>query len=604
MQIIFLAIFAFPDFVLLVNNFMLGNIDAQELNRLAGHFQLMQLYVKSILSLVLAVIILSSSVPFIPQKAYGDGFTQENVQANIGNRVITAFIKLNPPIITSDTSQDKYLQFRFFDANTNTTINNVSFFINATKGDKVLMHDLFYTHSGYLTIKFQPGGEVGQWTVQGDHDPVLGGWMSQDDQVNVIAPILTEGGLYHFHMELLALDYANTLIDQSNPPKFDSYLSVGDVSTQDVTYQNQPYNTTLISYYDKTSGFSFDESTKQFSWKMPFDWDVSRFQDRPIFIHEELRVPKSLSAFSDTPTYSASAEGYTLTGRRIIVDPYTSGDYMIVHLFLNKPDLVNMAKTVPSGTNDIEFKVAPEKPNVQTSASMLTDFGGWHIKLGWNPTSLSADSQNKLNIGFYDSFTEQQVAGDVDYDIQLLDKDQSVLWSKTDAIARHGTDTQTINMPSNGIYSIVVKVKSIISSGLPDTTRVGMGRGNVVIPSTVTENDALVQTGTPPAGQSSNESSTQTPTGTGIVIPKWIKNNAKWWSQSSIDDATFASGIQYLIKQGIIQLPPTASGTQSSGVTIPAWVKTNAGFWADGQIDDQTFASGIQYLIKVGIISV
>ena len=110
----------------------------------------MRLYAKSILSLVFALIILSSSVPFIPQKAYGDGFTQENVQANIGNRVITAFIKLNPPIITSDSSQDKYLQFRFFDANTNTTINNVSFFINATKGDKVLMHELFYTHLDIL----------------------------------------------------------------------------------------------------------------------------------------------------------------------------------------------------------------------------------------------------------------------------------------------------------------------------------------------------------------------------------------------------------------------------------------------------------------------
>ena len=106
---------------------------------------------------------------------------------------------------------------------------------------------------------------------------------------------------------------------------------------------------------------------------------------------------------------------------------------------------------------DIEFKVAPEKPNVQSSASLLTDFGGWHIKLGWNPTNLTADSQNNLNIGFYDSFTEQQVTGDVNYDIQILDKDQSVLWSKTDAIAQNGADTQTVNLPSNGSIVLVIK---------------------------------------------------------------------------------------------------------------------------------------------------
>jgi len=456
----------------------------------------MQLYAKTVLSLIFGLIVLSSAVPFIPQKAYGDGFTQENVQANIGNRVITAFIKLSPPIITSDTSGNKFLQLRFFDANTNTTINNVEFFVNVTKGDKILMHDLFYTRSGYMTLKLQPGNcPNAVCTVYGDQNPTLGGWMSQTDEVTILSPILTEGGLYHLNMALLSLDYANTLVDQSNPPKFDSYLSVGDVSTQDVTYQNNPYNTTLISYYDKTSDFKFDEATKQFSWKMPFDWNVNRFQDRPIFIHEELRVPKSLSAFSDTPTYTASAEGYGLAGRRVIVDPYTIGDYMIVHLFLNKPDLVNMAKTIPSGETNIEFKVAPEKPNVQSSASLLTDFGGWHIKLGWNPTDLTANSQNNLNISFYDSFTEQQVIGDVNYDVQILDKDQSVLWSKTDAIARQGSDTQTVNLPGNGIYSIIVKVKSITTNGFPDNSRIGMGRGNIVIPSTVTEQDSLTQSG-------------------------------------------------------------------------------------------------------------
>jgi hypothetical protein len=445
----------------------------------------------SIFSFILGLIVLSSLIQFIPLKAYGDGFAQENVQANIGNRVITVFIKVNPPIITSDKSGDKYIQFRFFDANTNQSINNVSFFINVTKGNKIMGHDLFYTKSGLLTIKLQPGGDVGKWIVYGDTEPALGGWTSQTDELTILTPILTEGGLYHFNMEILALDYLNTLVDPSNPPRFDSYLSVGDVSNQDITYQNNSYNTTLISYYDKTTGFNFDESTKQFSWKMPFDWDVKRFQDRPIFIHEELRVPKSLTAFSNTPTYAASAEGFGLTGRRIIVDPYTLGDYMIVHLFLNKADLVNMASNVSNGANSIEFKVSPEKPNVQSSASLLTDFGGWQIKLGWNPNNLSANSVNNLNIGFFDAFTEQQVQGDVNYDIQILDKDQSVLWSKSDALAQKGSGTQTVNLPGNGIYSITVKVKSIVNNGVPDNTRSGMGRGNIVIPSTVTEVDSI-----------------------------------------------------------------------------------------------------------------
>ena len=43
----------------------------------------------------------------------------------------------------------------------------------------------FTLTSGYLTIKLQPGSEDRHWTVYGDHDPVLGGWMSQTDEVTM-----------------------------------------------------------------------------------------------------------------------------------------------------------------------------------------------------------------------------------------------------------------------------------------------------------------------------------------------------------------------------------------------------------------------------------
>lgn len=32
-------------------------------------------------------------------------------------------------------------------------------------------------------------------------------------------------------------------------------------------------------------------------------------------------------------------------------------------------------------------------------------------------------------------------------------------------------------------------------------------------------------------------------------IPDWIKNDAKWWIDNSIDDQTFVNGIQFLIKE-------------------------------------------------------
>jgi hypothetical protein len=40
-----------------------------------------------------------------------------------------------------------------------------------------------------------------------------------------------------------------------------------------------------------------------------------------------------------------------------------------------------------------------------------------------------------------------------------------------------------------------------------------------------------------------------------IVIPQWIRSNAKWWSEGNITDTEYVKGLQYLITQGIIQLP-------------------------------------------------
>jgi len=88
-----------------------------------------------------------------------------------------------------------------------------------------------------------------------------------------------------------------------------------------------------------------------------------------------------------------------------------------------------------------------------------------------------------------------------------------------------------------------------------------------------------------------------------VLVPDWIKNNAGWWADGQIDDSSFVAGLQWLISNGIIVMPPTEQGTSSDNV-IPDWIKNNAGWWADGQIDDSSFVAGLQWLISNGIIKI
>lgn len=561
----------------------------------------------------------------LPRNAFGDGFAMENLPpASVGNRQVQLFIKLNPTILYSGSGVQPSMFFRWFDANTNQTLSHISFFLTITKHNQLLFRELLHTHTGILNMNITPTNSS-TWTVYADKEPILGGWVpdNDDDPIDVIGPIFNEGGLYHFNMQMFSIDSDQNIFDTTdNPasvPNFDAYLSVGDVSGHDMTYNGNTYNSTIISYYDKINNdFNFDPSKLQLSYSMPFDWNMTRIAGQPIFVHEEIHIPKAFKDFTNTPTYSATMNGYQITGRRLIVDPYTSGTTVIAHILLNKVDIQTMAKQMPAGTNSMTFTLAPAKPNVQTSNSVLTDFGGWGIKLGWNPTQITPNSVNNLQLSFFDAFTEQPVNGDVNYNLKLLDSDGNTILSKNGLTAKNAVDTQALNLPGDGIYHLQMNITSIVGpTGLPDTSRLGMATGDLVIPSTVGTDQGVVaignQSGTqavqPPSNQTappSNQTappSNQTPTGQ-ISIPAWVKNNAKWWSENSIDDSTFASGIQYMIKQGIIQIPATAQGQASPGVQIPQWVKTNAGWWSSGQIDDQTFVAGIQYLVKIGIITV
>jgi len=87
-------------------------------------------------------------------------------------------------------------------------------------------------------------------------------------------------------------------------------------------------------------------------------------------------------------------------------------------------------------------------------------------------------------------------------------------------------------------------------------------------------------------------------------VPKWVKNNAGWWSEGIIDDNSFVQGIQWMIKEGIMKIPPATQENESARNQIPDWIKINAGWWSEGIIDDNSFVQGIQWMIKEGIMKI
>ena len=52
------------------------------------------------------------------------------------------------------------------------------------------------------------------------------------------------------------------------------------------------------------------------------------------------------------------------------------------------------------------------------------------------------------------------------------------------------------------------------------------------------------------------------------LIPTWIKNNAAWWAEDTIDDVTFLQGIEYLVENNIINVSSESKITDVDSITI------------------------------------
>ena len=418
------------------------------------------------------------------QDARADGLFEENLPpASVGDREASLYTKISPQILTSDSKKNAFFELRLFDAKTDETIQHVSYFITVEKDGKLLMRDLFHSHQGSLKLKINPSNSK-TVNVFGSTEPFLGGWTSETGDITINGPLLLEGGLYHFSIEIFGIDYDRNIFKPENAPRFDSWLSVGDVYRDDLIDKGKKYNVTVISYYDRIQDFKYNPDESNMSWIMPFNWDLERIQKNNIFVHEEIKLPKTFTKFSEANSFKALANGNPLVGRSIALDPFTEEKNFIVHLLLNKADIIKIAHKL-NNTNDkiMTFNLSPaEQKLVETTSEVVSDRGGILVQFTWmNKIILNQDTN--LQLRFSDALSTKEINGDIKYDIIVYDKSGNKIVTKLDLIARNATDSQVIKFPSKGIYQMELNIKGITypDSTTPDETRNGIARGTVVV---------------------------------------------------------------------------------------------------------------------------
>jgi len=297
--------------------------------------------------IVVVIFPLTSASLCTKQPAFGDGLTQEQLTASLGNRKADLLIKMIPAVVTTETlqkGQKPTVEFRLFDSNSNESFTHVTYYIVLEKDGKRLLADIFHDHNGDLKIQMNPGNTSKIAISGGEQDPLLGTWIgTQTNPVIASGPIFLSGGLYHFIVRIETVDSDYTLLPDNQEPIYDSWLSIGNTENKQIDIDGKQIPIKVISYYDKLKNLEFNNKNMQMKFDMPFNWNLSRLNKANIFVHEEINVPKP-NAFTTKGSYAGTANGIDIS-KSIILDN-SNPDKDVIHVMLPKSTIIHIADQV------------------------------------------------------------------------------------------------------------------------------------------------------------------------------------------------------------------------------------------------------------------
>ena len=546
------------------------------------------------------------SISAFTPNAFGHGLGGDQAPPlSFGDMQVTVRTDLTPSDITVGEVDDVNMRIRFFDTLTNSTLKEVTYRIEIWQKDELLARNLFFDLDGVLNVEIRPKSnctQVDLWkcTVYGgsEHVSAPGALFVQGEgRPTITGPIFVEGGLYNIRVDIEGATSPRTTL--ANLLSYDTYVSIAQEQNFGFQTANAEEIPVIIkTYYDEVNNFKFDSSDNSISFDMPFDWNPD-YVNLVQVVHEEVRVPKEFTPYAEGKQFKGYVNGFELDQRALLNDPYTYEDTNIVHFLVSNAELKKINENLGTSNQDskiMKLKLVPQSDVSKSSSEFyLVDTKTFEkvptdVKVSWDGR-YGATDEIPFEITFFDE--NKNLIKDVRYAYSLIDGNNKIVETNSGSdpnnpgiIASEGIDIPKIYVPSQGQYRLDILV---FGTGFGYNPKYA-GIGSAVLEIGPSLPKDTIPTPTPDI---------QPP----AKIPNWIKNNAGWWADGSIDDNSFVQGIQWLINEGIMKIPPTSQGT-SSGNQIPDWIKNNAGWWADGSIDDNSFVQGIQWLIKEGIMTI
>ncbi|KFM20261.1 blue copper domain-containing protein [Marine Group I thaumarchaeote SCGC AAA799-P11] len=516
---------------------------------------------KIVLFLVLSITLGISPNAF----GYGLGDAESSIIEINGEKLKIKTV-ITPEVIEEENSQFE-LKIQLLNSVSEEPVSNVGYHLKILDSDDmVLFEEYVFALDEFLFLTFNPN-ENSDFQFLGDKNSQEFWTSSSNSPLSVSGPVFLDGGIYKIQTSVKMLNEQDVKISNN----FETILIIGEIVPFQITDEGKNYDLEFITYFDKIEDIIFDKQLNSVKANMKFNWDENSIDPIP-FVHSEIYLPYVWEKFINHEI-NTFVNGIQVFG---LVDK-SQEEQIIVHFLINNKQLKTLSSQIDEEDHDkfiFEIRTGePIEPISGTSKNTgkddamvnLSSESDWKVYFWWEPTGeLLPEDETTFNIMFHDPDTNL-MQKNITYDFFIYQNNEMVN-SQVDSQTPSGHDLKEFLFESEGDVQVVIKNINGVDTSAEFAFYVG------------------------------DESQK-------ISIPKWVKNNAQWWSENNIDDDTFASGIEFMIKEKIIFVPETQQQKNENAV-IPDWVRNNAAWWANDQISDKDFASGLQFLIESGIISV
>ena len=242
-------------------------------------------------SIFIASIIFTLTFSLTIDNSYGHGVGSETFPpVDLDGKQVTLEVasSTNNPEETSD----QQISISLINFDSKITLREVTFLIKSERGEQFLFEDELKADNGFIVFNFISEDTDDIIVEEESKGNFFGSLLGlESTTVNVKGPGLSEGGLYKFDISILtANNYSNEL---ENPLVFNAGISIPQTTEYQINDPNFGSQTIqVITYYDKINDFSYDSSSKEITFSMPFEWTMTNVNQTSV-VHEEIVISKS-----------------------------------------------------------------------------------------------------------------------------------------------------------------------------------------------------------------------------------------------------------------------------------------------------------------------